>query len=69
MIFLISIMSSCLTMPIQINEFEKLKGNELMTDHEVMLMLLKQVKIMHFYIEDLKNQIKSADGYRIVVIE
>lgn len=71
MIFLILLISSCQTVIIQLKETKKYNFSELKNQEciEILKVYINQLNEIKSDYEDLKNQIKIADGYRIIVIE
>jgi hypothetical protein len=71
MICLILLISSCQTVIIQLKETKKYDFKELKDKDciEIIKVYVQQLnEIMSDY-EDLKSQIKTADGYKIVIVE
>ena len=73
MICLILLISSCQTVIIQLKEtktynFSELKNQNLSCREIIKIYFFQLNEVISKY-EDLKNQIKTADGYKIVVVE
>lgn len=69
MILLISMLISCETMIIVINDYKKIVVTTDMSNLDKFKNITRQINIMKTHIKDLEDQILKANGYRITVIK